>query len=132
MLKRLKTKGKSSIPAQLSEDEFDEFILKHLLEKVQKHHYQVSRYKIFNYILKFLYTGCQWKMLPIDKDENSCPEIHYSQVFLVFKQWLHGDAIFEERFNKVERVFAWEDKFKRLLSRFELIIIILGSNFFTR
>lgn len=53
MLKRLKTKGKSSIPVQLSEDEFDEFILKHLLEKVQKHHYQVSRYKIFNYILKF-------------------------------------------------------------------------------
>ncbi|MFC3106444.1 transposase [Undibacterium arcticum] len=27
--------------------------------------------------------------------------------------------IFEERFNTIERVFAWEDKFRRLLLRFE-------------
>ncbi len=30
-------------------------------------------------------------------------------------------AIFEERFNTIERVFGWEDKFKRLLLRFECI-----------
>ena len=29
--------------------------------------------------------------------------------------------IFEERFRTIERVFAWEDKFKRLLLRFERI-----------
>jgi len=29
--------------------------------------------------------------------------------------------IFEERFRTIERVFAWEDKFKRLLLRFEFI-----------
>lgn len=34
---------------------------------------------------------------------------------------LYDDAIFEERFNTIERVFAWEDKFKRLLLRFEHI-----------
>ena len=28
-------------------------------------------------------------------------------------------AIFQERFQTIERVFAWEDKFKRLLLRFE-------------
>ena len=28
--------------------------------------------------------------------------------------------IFEERFRTIERVFAWEDKFKRLLLRFEI------------
>jgi hypothetical protein len=28
-------------------------------------------------------------------------------------------AIFKERFNTVERVFGWEDKFRRLLLRFE-------------
>jgi hypothetical protein len=28
-------------------------------------------------------------------------------------------AIFKERFRTIERVFAWEDKFKRLLLRFE-------------
>jgi len=30
-------------------------------------------------------------------------------------------AIFQERFRTIERVFAWEDKFKRLLLRFERI-----------
>jgi transposase len=30
-------------------------------------------------------------------------------------------AIFAERFNTIERVFAWEDKFRRLLNRFDRI-----------
>jgi hypothetical protein len=30
-------------------------------------------------------------------------------------------AIFQERFQTIERVFAWEDKFRRLLMRFERI-----------
>jgi hypothetical protein len=34
---------------------------------------------------------------------------------------IYDEAIFEERFNTIERVFAWEDKFKRLLLRFEHI-----------
>jgi hypothetical protein len=32
---------------------------------------------------------------------------------------LFDPAIFEERFRTIERVFAWEDKFRRLLLRFE-------------
>ena len=34
---------------------------------------------------------------------------------------LYDESIFEERFRTIERVFAWEDKFKRLLLRFEHI-----------
>jgi hypothetical protein len=33
-------------------------------------------------------------------------------------------AIFEERFRTIERVFAWEDKFRRLLLRFERISVL--------
>ncbi len=32
---------------------------------------------------------------------------------------LFNPAIFKERFNTIERVFGWEDKFRRLLLRFE-------------
>ncbi|MBK6975219.1 MAG: hypothetical protein IPH26_20525 [Sterolibacteriaceae bacterium] len=32
---------------------------------------------------------------------------------------LFNAAIFKERFNTIERVFGWEDKFRRLLHRFE-------------
>ena len=34
---------------------------------------------------------------------------------------IYDPSIFEERFETIERVFAWEDKFKRLLLRFEKI-----------
>ncbi|MGR3279863.1 hypothetical protein ACSYAD_32945 [Acaryochloris marina NIES-2412] len=34
---------------------------------------------------------------------------------------LFDSSIFQERFNTIERVFAWEDKFKRLLLRSERI-----------
>ncbi len=93
MSHRLTTEGNRSIPVQLSESEFNEFIFNHLPEKMQKRHYQVSRYKIFNYILKFLYMGCQWKMLPIEKDATGRPEIHYSQVFRVFQAWLKCNTL---------------------------------------
>jgi transposase len=32
---------------------------------------------------------------------------------------LFDPAIFEERFNTIERLFGWEDKFRRLLLRFD-------------
>jgi len=34
---------------------------------------------------------------------------------------LFDAAIFKERFRTIERVFAWEDKFRRVLTRFEVI-----------
>jgi hypothetical protein len=34
---------------------------------------------------------------------------------------MYEDDIFQERFNTIERIFAWEDKFKRLLMSFEHI-----------
>jgi hypothetical protein len=36
------------------------------------------------------------------------------------KRFFDSD-IFEERFSTIERVFGWEDKFRRLLIRFERI-----------
>jgi hypothetical protein len=37
--------------------------------------------KIFNYVLQFLYLGCQWKELPIDRDGEGRPEIHYTRIY---------------------------------------------------
>ena len=34
---------------------------------------------------------------------------------------IYDPAIYKERFQTIERVFAWEDKFKRLLMRFEFV-----------
>ena len=91
--KLLKSDGNHRIPVQLTEKQFNELILEHLPVRTRGPWYKVSRYKIFNYILKFLYMGCQWKMLPIDKNETGRPEIHYSQVFRIFQQWLKCGAL---------------------------------------
>lgn len=37
------------------------------------------------------------------------------------KKRFFDQAIFDERFSTIERVFAWEDKFKRLTVRYERI-----------
>jgi transposase len=89
----LKNKGKRSIPVQLTESEFNEFIFVHIPARTRGPGYKVSRFKVFNYILKFLYMGCQWKMLPIDKDGAGRPEIHYSQIFRIFQKWLKCGAV---------------------------------------
>ena len=36
------------------------------------------------------------------------------------RKQIFSSRIFKERFRTIERVFAWEDKFKRLLLRFEI------------
>ena len=55
--------------------------------------------------------GCQWKQLPIDKGGRKQPKRGRKPLFEL--------AIFKERFQTIERVFAWEDKFRRLLLRFD-------------
>jgi transposase len=52
---------------------------------------------MFNYILLQLYMGCQWKELPIEKDRDGRPEIHYSRLYSAFRRWQAAgcfDAIF--------------------------------------
>jgi transposase len=54
-------------------------------------------HKIFNYILRLLYLGCQWKELPIEKDGEGRPEIHYTRIYKKWRRWEADgcmDAIF--------------------------------------
>src|ERR1700730_1050257 len=58
----------------------------------------LSFHAIFNYILWALYLGCQWKHLPIEKDQHGRREIHPTSIYRIFRRWqAEGcfDAIFE-------------------------------------
>ena len=44
---------------------------------------QQSSYRVFNLILWVLYTGMQWKCVPIPHDTNGQPAIHYTAVYKV-------------------------------------------------
>jgi transposase len=92
-----KIKRYRHIPVKLSESQFLEFIFDHLPKRRRGPGCKIDLFKIFNYILKLLYTGCQWKELPIDLDRTGKPEIHYTRIFKIFQYWLKK-KVFERIF----------------------------------
>jgi hypothetical protein len=81
------------IPVQLSAEEFEEFILPHLSLPKRGPQCKLGYHKPFNYILKVLYTGMQWKELPIDKGADGKAEIHYTGVFKLFARWAEDGSL---------------------------------------
>ena len=85
------------IPTHLTLEQFEEFVLPHLHIGSRGPQPKLSLHTIFNYILKLLYLGCQWKELPIEKNQDGRPEIHYTRIYGAFRRYeAHGcfDAIF--------------------------------------
>src|SRR5438128_11885765 len=79
------------IPVQLSEPEFTAFILPHLSMPKRGPTCKLGYHRLFNLILWVLYTGMQWKCLPVLKDHDGKAEIHYTTVYKVFARWSdHG------------------------------------------
>lgn len=70
------------LPKKVSRKEFNRFILPHLSKPIMGPKPKVSLYKIFNYVMYALSTGCQWEMLPINRNE-----IHWSNVYKWHKRW---------------------------------------------
>jgi hypothetical protein len=67
------------IPVQLSDSEFTAFILPHLSIPKRGPKCKLGYHRIFNLILWILYTGMQWQSLPVPKDANGKPAIHFRQ-----------------------------------------------------
>jgi hypothetical protein len=85
------------IPTHLTFEQFEEFVLPHLHLGSRGPQPKLSLHTIFNYILKLLYLGCQWQELPIEKDKQGQPEIHYTRIYSAFRRYeAQGcfDAIF--------------------------------------
>ena len=75
------------IPVQLSATEFHAFILPHLSMPKRGPKCKLGYHRLFNLILWVLYTGMQWKGLPVPKDHHGTAEIHYTTVYKVFARW---------------------------------------------
>ena len=75
------------IPVQLSATEFTEFILPHLSMPKRGPKCKLGSHRVFNLILWVLYTGMQWKCLPVPQDTHGKPAIHYTTVYKVFARW---------------------------------------------
>ncbi len=83
------------IPVQLSEPEFEAFILPHLSMPKRGPKCKLGYYRVFNLILWVLYTGMQWKCLPVPKDTDGNPVIHYTTIYKVFAKWADDGSLWQ-------------------------------------
>jgi Putative transposase of IS4/5 family (DUF4096) len=81
------------IPVQLSEPEFNAFIFPHLSMPKRGPKCKLGYHRLFNLILWVLYTGMQWKCLPIPKDVTGKPAIHYTNVYRAFAKWADDGSL---------------------------------------
>ena len=84
---------RQAIPTKLSEAQFEEFVLPHLSCGRRGPPPTLSLHKIFNYILKALYMGCQWMMLPIDSNDEGHREIHHTRIYRMMRRWQADGSI---------------------------------------
>ncbi len=83
------------IPVQLSDSEFTAFILPHLSMPKRGPKCKLGYHRVFNLILWLLYTGMQWKCLPVPTDTNGKPAIHYTTVYKVFAKWADDGSLWQ-------------------------------------
>jgi transposase len=83
------------IPVQLSEPEFTAFLLPHLSMPKRGPKCTLGYYRVFNLILWVLYTGMQWKCLPVPQDTDGKPAIHYTTVYRVFAKWAEDGSLWQ-------------------------------------
>ena len=103
------------IPVQLSEPEFEAFILPHLSMPKRGPKCKLGYYRVFNLILWVLYTGMQWKGLPVPHDSEGNPAIHYTTVYRVFAKWADDGSLWQAFIASVRHLAAEKQLDTRVL-----------------
>ena len=85
----------STIPISLTEKQFDDHIRPYITVAKRGYECKIPIYKVFNYILYQLHTGCQWYQLPIDADQNDTDkkEISWHAVYYHFRKWSRDGSL---------------------------------------
>ena len=85
----------STIPISLTEKQFDEHVRPHITVAKRGYECKIPLYKVFNYILYQLHTGCQWYQLPIDPNPEDFrkKEISWHAIYYHFRKWSQDDSL---------------------------------------
>ena len=81
------------IPVQLSASECTPFIFPHLTMPKRGPRCKLGSHRVFHLIVWILYTGMQWKCLPVPKDTHGNAAIHDTTVYKVFARWSDDGAL---------------------------------------
>jgi transposase len=79
---KIKKKLFNELPKQVSRKDFNRYIKPYLRVPKTGPKAKISLFKIFNYILYVLHTGCQWERLPVKKKE-----VHWSNIYKWHNRW---------------------------------------------
>jgi hypothetical protein len=82
-----KSPATTPIPVQLSGPEFIAFIFPHLSMPMRGPKCKLGYHRVFNLILWVLYTGIQWKCMPVPRASDGTALIHYTTIYKVFAKW---------------------------------------------
>lgn len=77
----------SRIPINLTETQFNQYILPCLTVAKRGYVSKIPLYKVFNYIIYKLRTGVQWEMLPMDTLPDGSEEASYQVPYYHFRKW---------------------------------------------
>ena len=75
------------IPTEVTETQFLQHFDAHLSKAQRGYVSEQPRYKIFNYVLYKLYTGCQWSAWPIEQTPDGQPLMSYQVPYYHFRKW---------------------------------------------
>ena len=86
------------IPTEVNETQFQQHFDPHLSKAKRGYVSEQPLYKIFNYVLYKLYTGCQRPALPIEKTPDGQPIMSYQVPYYHFRKW-SADGSLQRLFN---------------------------------
>jgi transposase len=81
------------IPVDVTKAHFEHYVLPHLSTAKRGYVSEIPLYKIFNYIIYKLRTGCQWEFLPMDKTEDDRPEASSQVPSYHFRKWSRDGSL---------------------------------------
>ena len=81
------------IPTEATETQFAQHIAPCLSKAKRGYVSEQPLYKIFNYVLYKLYTGCQWPALPIEKGSDGLPIMSYQVPYYHFRKWSQDGSL---------------------------------------
>jgi transposase len=83
----------AKIPIEVTETEFNQYILPHLTVAKRGYISKLPLYKVFNYIIYKLRTGVQWEFLPMDMLPDGTPEATYQIPSYHFRKWSRDGSL---------------------------------------
>ena len=102
----------STIPTSLTENQFEEHVRPYISVAKRGYECQIPLYKVFNYILYRLHSGCQWYRIPIEYNPRTPrkKEISWDAVYYHFRKW--------SRDGSLKRV--WQGSIKKITEDLDL------------